>query len=115
MFTRKSKKEKKLVRTKFGQEKIGHARGGLKSMILAVLVLVMLLLLLLAAFMNEGRISLYAGLLCIVMGYMDIKGIYYGVLGFKERNKRYFWCKAGIGANSGILLCLVLLFIRGLI
>ncbi|HIW20964.1 MAG TPA: hypothetical protein H9887_02955 [Candidatus Dorea intestinavium] len=109
------RKKQKLVKTKYGQEKIGPSRGGLKSIIMAVIVLLLLIASLLLSFFLKGNISVIMGILGFLCIYFAVRGINYGLKGFKERNKRYETCKVGIGMNVGLIFVFVLLFVRGLV
>lgn len=109
------KKKQKLVKTKYGQEKIGPSRGGLKSIIMAAIVILILAISLLLSFLLKGNIGVIMGIVGFLCIYFAILGINYGLKGLKERNKRYETCKVGIGINAGLILIFVLLFIRGLV
>ncbi|MFV0363120.1 MAG: DUF6142 family protein [Suipraeoptans sp.] len=109
------KRRRKLVKTKYGQERIENARGGAKSLILGILVVLILSLSLLLSFYTQGDVGVIIGIIGLIAIYTSVYGIYYAVKGFKERNKKYLLCKIGIALNSILLLVFILLFIRGLI
>jgi len=109
------KRKKNLVRTKYGQEKIEYARGGLKSIIMAVLVFVILVMCIVFSYFLDGRIGVIIGIIGLVCIYFSLRGVNYGIKGMKERNKKYRICKVGIGMNAALILIFILLFLRGLI
>ena len=111
---RGANKEKKVIWTKYGRERLEHARGGLKSFIMGVLTLVLLFLVLLMSFFVAGEVNMLAAIVVILIGYLAIRGIRYGIAGFKEKQKSTFFCKVGIGLNGLVLLGLLLIFVRGL-
>ena len=110
----REKQRKRMIRTKFGQAPMRHARNGLKSCILAVMAFVLLLLMILISFTLKGEVGILAGIAGILALVMAGYGLSDGIRGFKERDKNYITCKVGTVCNALLLLCMCGLFIRGL-
>jgi hypothetical protein len=111
----REKRRKKMIRTKFGQKPLVHAKKGVYSCFYAVVVAVLLMLMIASAYVNEGDINILIGALGLGCLIMSVIGIDLGIRGLKERDKNYITCKVGIGANAVILLALVTIYIRGLL
>lgn len=114
----KKDKEKARVRKlrgnrKYGQAKLRHSGKGIKSCLVAAAILSVLLILLSAAYIHKGTIGVTAGFFGLLALLSSIYGIVTAVKGFKERNKDYRTCKAGLAVNGFLLLGFILIFVRG--
>lgn len=111
----REKHRRKMLRTKYGQTPRKHAKKGIQSFALAVIVLFLLFLMLASSFFSRGQVSTMMGALGLAAAAVAGMGIYLGVKGFKERDKNYITCRLGIVCNAAVLLCMAAIFIRGLI
>lgn len=111
----RAKQRKKMIRTKYGQTPLRHARKGIYSCIYGIVALVLLILMLIISFLAKGEVGVIFGL--IGLGTMILSGIglYLGIKGLKERNKKYTACKVGISVNAVFLFGMAAIFIRGLL
>ncbi len=108
-------RRKKTLRTKYGQKPLKHAKKGIQSCMLAVLVALILILMIMRSFSEKGEVSVwigFGGLFSVVLAAIGLKT---GIKGFKEREKNYITCKVGAISNGAALIGLVAMFIRGLI
>jgi len=111
----REKRRKKMIRTKYGQAPRRHAKKGIKSCIYAFFSMFFSFLMLAAAFEENGQIGILMGIAGFLILALAIEGVLNGIQGFKERDKNYITCKIGLGCNATILLCMLGIFIRGLI
>lgn len=111
----RAKQRKKMLRTKYGQTPLRHARKGVYSCIYGGVVLVLVLLMLIISFLAKGEISVIFGLIGLGTLVLSGMGLYLGIKGLRERNKNYITCKVGIGINGVFLLGMAAIFIRGLL
>lgn len=111
----REKRRRKMLRTKYGQMPRKHAKKGMQSFALAVIVLFLLFLMLASSFFSEGEVSTALGGLGLATAALAGGGVYLGVKGFKERDKNYITCKIGIVCNMIVLVGMTAIFIRGLI
>lgn len=113
---KKAEKEKQKRRSrKFGQAPLKHAKRGVESCFLAVLTFFFLILVFSVSFVNKGDVNLLMGFFGVAMFAMSTTGIYKARQGFKERDKDFSSCKAGMVLNCILTLGLILIFLRGLI
>ena len=68
-----------------------------------------------STFEENGQIGILMGIAGLLILVLSAEGVVNGVQGFKERDKNYITCKIGLGCNAVILLCMLGIFIRGLI
>ena len=111
----REKRRKKMIRTKYGQKPLRHAKKGVYSCFYALVVAMLLMLMVTSAYMHKGDISYAIGLLGLGAVVMAAIGLNFGLKGLKERDKNYITCKIGIGANVFVLLALFAIYIRGLL
>ena len=104
-----------MIRTKYGQEPLRHARKGVYSCIYGAVVFALLFLMILISFVTKGEVGVLIGLVGLGTVALSIAGVTLGVRGLKERDKNYLTCRIGIGVNGLFLLGLAGLFIRGLL
>jgi len=74
-----------------------------------------LFLMIASAFVENGQVGVLMGIAGFLILALAAAGTYNAVYGFKERDKNYITCKIGLGCNAVILLCMLGIFIRGLI
>lgn len=111
----RAKQRKKMIRTKYGQTPLRHARKGVYSCIYGIVVLVLVLLMLVISFLAKGEIGVIFGLVGLGTLVLSAMGLYLGIKGLRERNKNYATCKVGIGMNGVFLIGMAAIFIRGLL
>lgn len=111
----RAKQRKKMIRTKYGQTPLRHARKGVYSCIYGVVVCILLFLMLIISYVSKGEVGVIFGLIGLGTLVLALMGLLLGLRGFRERNKNYTTCKVGIGMNSMILLGMAAIFIRGLL
>lgn len=111
----REKRRKKMLKTKYGRRLVKHSRKGMQSCLMAGMSLTFLVLLIFLSFILKGQVGLIVGFLCLGMSVAAVKGILLAVKGFKERERNYITCKAGIGLNAFLLLLMILIFVRGLL
>ncbi|MDD7769831.1 DUF6142 family protein [Suipraeoptans intestinalis] len=109
----REKRRKKLIKTKYGQKALKHAKWGKESCFLGGVAAVVLLGLLTVAFLKKGEISVFSGIAGFGVAFLAWKGIQAGRKGLKEREKRYITCKIGLALNGCILLSMLAVFVRG--
>ena len=108
------KERKKRGNRKYGQAKLRHAKKGIYSLVMALLVVIIFVALVLTAFLHKGQSSAIIGSFGLFTMILSVMGLVIGVKGFRERDKNYITCKWGIGLNGFILLSLIGMFIRGI-
>jgi len=111
----REKRRKKMIKTKYGQTPRRHAKKGIKSCIYAFFSLFFTFLMLASTFEENGQIGILMGIAGLLILVLSAEGTVNGFQGFKERDKNYITCKIGLGCNAAILLCMLGIFIRGLI
>lgn len=99
---------------KYGQAKLKHAKKGVTSCIIALIVFGTFLGLLMTAYFSSGTAAAYIGGIGFCTMILSGIGIYCAIRGFKEREKDYLTCKIGIGCNIFFLLGFIVIFFRGL-
>ena len=107
--SRKNKKNKN-----FGQTRKKHAKMGMDACIYAGLTAFVLILAILIAYVTHGTSAVYIGLMGILAIISAGRGIYAAVKGFRERDKNYITCKIGMGVNIFFLVCLLFIYIGGM-
>lgn len=111
----KDKERKKRGNRRYGQAKQKHSRKGILSCMTAVIVVAVLSILIVLAYRSKGQSAAIIGSAGIFAMILTVVGIVTGARGFREREKNYRTCKIGIGINSLVLLCLIAVFIRGIV
>lgn len=66
------------------------------------------------SYISRGEVNILIGAAGIMALVLAVAGLLRGIEGFKERNKKYISCKAGIVCNVILLLIFLATFIRGL-
>ena len=111
---KQDKRRKGLIRTKFGQKPLRHAKRGVYSCFSAVAVGMIVFLIVVSSIKDKGDVGIALGWLGICALLMAIYGLSQGIKGLKERDKTYTTCKIGIVANGLIILFFVAIYIRGI-
>ena len=109
------KERKKRGNRKYGQAKLRHAKKGIYSLMMAMVVVIIFVALILTAFLHKGQSSAMIGSFGLFTMILAVTGLVVGVRGFRERDKNYVTCKWGIGLNGFILFSLISMFIRGIV
>lgn len=100
---------------KYGQVKLRASMRGVYSCLFALASLTMQLVLIRVAYRTYGEAQAIAGSLGLIAFVISVIGVIYGINGFREREKSYRTCKAGIFFNGLIISGFVFLYIRGLV
>lgn len=111
----RERRRRKLIRTKYGQKPLKHAKKGIQSCVLAGLVVFFLFLMISNSFAAKGEVASYMGIAGILTMVLAGMGLNLGIRGFKERDKNYITCKVGVGLCGLVLLGMAAIFLRGLI
>ena len=114
LIKEREKRRKKMIRTKYGQAPLKHAKKGVYSCIYAVVVFLLLLLMMIHSYISKGEVGLLMGFAGLGTLALSVMGLSLGIRGRKERDKNYITCKVGIAVHSVVLAGLAALFIRGL-
>ena len=99
---------------KYGQAKLKHAKRGVISCTLSGVSLVLLAAMLAKAYFSKGTASPFIGGVGLITLILSGCGLYFGIRGFREREKDYLTCKIGVGCSSFFILGFILIFCRGL-
>lgn len=111
----REKRRKKILRTKYGQKPLKHAKKGIQSCMYAALVSFLLIFMIVLSFRVKGEASIWMGFGGLATLFLAGIGLYTGIRGFRERDKNYITCKIGAAVNGVVLAGLAVIFIRGLI
>ena len=111
----RDRERKKRGNRKYGQAKQKHSRKGILSCMIAVTVVIILSVLIAMAYKSKGQSAAIIGSIGLFTMILTVVGIVTGFRGFREREKNYKTCKVGIGVNCLVLLCLIAVFIRGIV
>lgn len=111
----RDRERKKRGNRKYGQAKQKHSRKGILSCMTAVTVVIILSVLIAMAYKSKGQSAAIIGSIGLFTMILTVVGIVTGFRGFREREKNYKTCKVGIGVNCLVLLCLIAVFIRGIV
>lgn len=108
-------RRKKMLRTKYGQKPLKHAKKGIQSCIYAALVSFLLILMIVLSFKAKGEAGILMGFTGLATLFLAGMGLNTGIRGFRERDKNYITCKMGTAVNGVVLIGMAVIFIRGLI
>ncbi len=111
----REKRRKKMLRTKYGQRPLKHARKGMESCFMAAVVWIVLLAVLCYSFFSKGDVGPLVGVVGLAVAIPAGYGLDQGIRGFGEREKNYITCKIGVIGNGLVLFGLAAMFIRGLL
>lgn len=99
---------------KYGQVKLRASRRGIYSCLFALGCIICLAILIYVAYITYGEAPAFVGSIGFTTMMNAGLGIYYGIAGFRERERSYLLCKLGIFLNGFIIVSFILLFARGL-
>lgn len=111
----REKRRKKMLRTKYGQKPLKHAKKGIQSCVLAAVVWFLLIFMIVFSFFSKGNVGILLGVGGIATLILAGIGLNLGVKGFRERDKNYITCRAGAVCNGLVLAGMAAIFIRGII
>ena len=116
---RDKEKERQRERRKRGNRKYGQARlkpskTGIVSCVIAGTIAAVLLILIVITYVYKGKASGYIGGIGVSALIFSGAGIVSAIRGFREREKDYRTCKAGLAFNIFFLLSLLIFFLGGL-
>lgn len=112
---KKSKKKHGRQETrKYGQAVLRHSHMGVRSCCLWAGAWLLFLIALLFAFLRQGEAAGFIGGFGILAVVFSVWGVWAGVKGLREREKKYITCKFGIAMNVLSLLGLLIIFVGGI-
>lgn len=114
MQKEREKRRRKMMRGKYGQAPLKHAKKGINSCCYAGSVFLILMVMLVFSYVSEGSVGVIAGFAGLAVGVLAWLGLMSGIRGFREREKNYITCKVGVVCNVLLLLGLMSIFFRGL-
>ena len=101
-------------RNRYGEEKvIRHAKHGVRSTLIAIAAIVLLSLLVTVSYVQEGKATMI-GALGICAWILSGVGIFFGMIGLRERERKYLTCRIGIVCNAALFVGLAIIFFRGI-
>lgn len=102
-------------RNRYGEEKvIRHAKHGVRSTLIAIAAIVLLSLLVTVSYVQEGKAATMIGALGICAWILSGVGIFFGMIGLRERERKYLTCRIGIVCNAALFVGLAIIFFRGI-
>lgn len=102
-------------RNRYGEEKvIRHAKHGARSTLIAIAAIVLLSLLVAVSYVQEGKAATMIGVLGICAWILSGVGIFFGMIGLRERERKYLTCRIGIVCNAALFVGLAIIFFRGI-
>ena len=102
-------------RNRYGEEKvIRHAKHGVRSTLIAIAAIVLLSLLVTVSYVQEGKAATMIGALVICAWILSGVGIFFGMIGLRERERKYLTCRIGIVCNAALFVGLAIIFFRGI-
>ncbi|KMZ52501.1 hypothetical protein [Dorea sp. D27] len=110
----REKRRRKMMRGKYGQAPLKHAKKGINSCCYAGTVFLILMAMLVFSYVSGGSVSVIAGFAGLAVAILAWLGLMSGIRGFREREKNYITCKAGVVCNALLLMGLMSIFFRGL-
>ena len=113
-MAQRERERKKKGRRKYGQAKRKHAKRGIVSCALSLVLLVLLVALLSVAYFSRGKAAPIVGALGMIALMLACISLYFGLRGFREREKEYLTCKIGVGCSGLFILGFIIIFCRGL-
>ena len=98
---------------KYGQGVLRHSRLGIQSCLYAAAIFVIFVILIGTAYSTRGMTAGITGGIGLLSVALPLLGLRAGVLGLREREKKYMTCHIGIALNIVVLLLFVMIFARG--
>lgn len=93
---------------------IRHAKHGVRSTLIAIAAIVLLSLLVTVSYVQEGKAATMIGALGICAWILSGVGIFFGMIGLRERERKYLTCRIGIVCNAALFVGLAIIFFRGI-
>ncbi|MDR1018450.1 MAG: DUF6142 family protein [Lachnospiraceae bacterium] len=90
------------------------SKKGRRSLLSSIVVFFVLGLLFAISYLLDGKINIIVGFISLGLIALSIYGLYYGIQGLKEKNKKVRNAKWGIGLNFLWIVVFLILFVRGL-
>lgn len=90
-----------------------HAKNGIVSTALASVSLLMFLALIYVSYLQKGKGGIYIGSIGLTAFIISIIGLLFGILGFKEKEAYYLFCKIGSVVNMLIILVWSCIYLVG--
>lgn len=91
-----------------------HAKGGTISTFLACISLVIFFALIYVSYLNKGNGGIYIGSIGLTAFIISIIGLVFGIMGFKEEDVYYLFCKIGSFLNMLMMLIWACIFLVGI-
>ncbi len=110
----RERERKKRGTRKYGQAKQQHSRMGIVSCWMAFLSLLILAGCILYAYLTRGGTVGIVGGLAVVSPVLSACGVRFAIKGFRERDRRYIFCKIGLPVNILMLIVFCAILIGGL-
>lgn len=107
-------RDKNRKKRKYGQAKLKHAKRGIISCMISGVVFVLLVSMLAKAYVSGGGASPLIGGIGLITLVFSCCGLYFGIRGFREREKDYLTCKVGTACCGFFILGFIIIFCRGL-
>lgn len=102
----------KKINYKFSNKK--HAKCGLISTFLACISLIIFFALIYVSYLNKGNGGIYIGSIGLTAFIISIIGLIFGIMGFKEEDAYYLFCKIGSLLNMLVMFIWVCIFLVGI-
>lgn len=112
--SQKRERERRQRSRKFGHKKIKHSTMGTQGFHYVLRAYASVFAAILLAFFTRGAYPGIVGCLGILALVFLGFGIYASMKGFKERERNYITCRAGVSLGVLLLIFLFLVFIGGL-
>jgi hypothetical protein len=102
-------------RNRYGEEEvIRQAKNGVRSFLLAAAATALLGMLVMISYRKEGNAAAIIGAMGICDWVLSGAGIFVGIIGLRERDRKYLTCRLGIGWNAVLFVGLAIIFFRGI-
>lgn len=102
-------------RNRYGEEEvIRHAKNGVRSLSFAAAATALLGVLVMISYIKEGNAAAFIGAMGICAWVLSGVGIFVGIIGLRERDRKYLTCRLGIGWNAVLFVGLAIIFFRGI-
>jgi|GEM_PF-241265 hypothetical protein len=112
---KKVREKRSVGNRKYGQGQARHAKKGIYSCVIAVLILVLLFVMLGISYVSAGETTALLGAWGIGTLILAWVGLMTGIKGLREREKNYMTCRIGIWCNVLFIVLFLVIFVRGLL